>query len=77
MYAIVYSGLNSIRFQENGFGLIWLCWALLWALFFVVLGLKRDGLTRYTGAVRAIQGWVTGTIPAFLLLARADGHDQR
>jgi hypothetical protein len=66
--ALVYSGLNFIRFQDNGFGVIWLYWAFLWALFFVVLGLKRDGLTRYTGAVCAIQGWVTGTIPAFLLL---------
>jgi hypothetical protein len=35
---------------------------------FLVLGLKRDGLTRYSGAACAIQGWVTGTIPAFLVL---------
>jgi hypothetical protein len=69
--ALVYSGLNFIRFKDNGFGVIWLYWAFLWALFFLVLGLKRDGLTRYTGAVCAIQGWVTGTIPAFLLLT---GH---
>lgn len=69
--ALVYSGLNFIRFQDNGFGVIWLYWAFLWALFFLVLGLKRDGLTRYTGAVCAIQGWVTGTVPAFLLLT---GH---
>ena len=27
-----------------------------------------DGLGRYTGAVAAIEGWVTGAIPAFLLL---------
>lgn len=66
--ALVYSGINFFRFEDNGFGVIWLYWAFLWALFFLVLGLKRDGLTRYTGAVCAIQGWVTGTIPAFLLL---------
>jgi hypothetical protein len=40
----------------------------LWALFFVVLGLKRESLTRYTGWVTIIQGWVTAAIPAFLLL---------
>ena len=35
-----------------------------------------DGLGRYTGAVAAIQGWVTGTIPAFLLLTGNWGkHD--
>ena len=66
--ALVFAGLNFGRFGDNGFGVIWLYWAFLWALFFLVLGLKRERLTRYTGAVCAIQGWVTGTIPAFLLL---------
>lgn len=42
--------------------------AVLWALFFVVLGLKRQEYTRYTGAVCLTQGIVTGAIPAFLLL---------
>lgn len=66
--ALVFAGLNFGRFSDPGFGVIWLYWAFLWALFFIVLGLKRERLTRYTGAVCAIQGWVTGTIPAFLLL---------
>jgi hypothetical protein len=66
--ALVYSWLNFTRFNDNAFGVIWLYWAFLWALFFLVLGLKQDGLGRYTGAVCAIQGWVTGTLPAFLLL---------
>lgn len=66
--ALVFSGLNFGRFDDNAFGVIWLYWAFLWTLFFLLLGLKMDGLTRYTGAVTAIQGWVTGAIPAFLLL---------
>jgi hypothetical protein len=66
--ALVYSGLNFVHFGDPGFGVIWLYWAFLWLLFFLVLGLKRDSLSRYTGAVCAIQGWVTGWIPAFLLL---------
>lgn len=66
--ALVYAGLNFVRFADPGFGVIWLYWAFLWLLFFLVLGLKRDGLSRYTGAVCAIQGWVTGWVPAFLLL---------
>ncbi len=66
--ALVFSALNFGRFQDNAFGVIWLYWAFLWALFFVLLGLKRESLTRYTGAVCAIQGAVTGLIPAFLLL---------
>jgi hypothetical protein len=47
---------------------IWLYWAYLWVLFFLLLARKLDGLGRYTGAVAAIQGWVTGAIPAFLIL---------
>jgi putative amide transporter protein len=66
--ALVYSGLNFTRFADAGFGVIWLNWAFLWLLFFLVLGLKREGLSRYTGAVCAIQGWLTAWVPAFLLL---------
>lgn len=68
--AIVFAGLNFWRdgFGDNGFGVIWLYWAFLWGLFFVLLGLGQEGIGRYTGAVAAIQGIVTGAIPAFLLL---------
>jgi hypothetical protein len=66
--ALVYSYLNFSHFHDPGFGVIWLYWAFLWLLFFLLLGLRKESLTRYTGAVCAIQGWVTGWIPAFLLL---------
>jgi hypothetical protein len=66
--ALVYSYLNFSHFHDPGFGVIWLYWAFLWLLFFLLLGLKKESLTKYTGAVCAIQGWVTGWIPAFLLL---------
>ena len=38
-----------------------------------MLGLKRDSLSRYTGAVCAIQGWVTAWVPALLLLTGSYG----
>lgn len=66
--AVVYSGLNFFRLGDPTFGVIWLYWAFLWTLFFLLLGRGQEQLTRYTGAVTAIQGWVTGAIPAFLLL---------
>jgi len=66
--ALVYSGLNFVHFGDVGFGVIWLNWAFLWLLFFLVLGLKRESLSRYTGAVCAIQGWLTAWVPALLLL---------
>ena len=71
--AVVFAGLNFWRdgFGDNAFGVIWLNWAFLWGLFFVLLGLGRDHLGRYTGAVAAVQGIVTGAIPAFLLLTGA------
>lgn len=66
--AVVFSALNFTRLNDPAFGVIWLYWAFLWSLFFVLLGRKRDGIGRYTGAVCAIEGWVTAWIPAFLLL---------
>ena len=66
--ALVFSGINFTRLADPGFGVIWLYWAFLWLLFFILLGLGREKIGRYTGAVCAIQGWVTAWIPAFLLL---------
>jgi hypothetical protein len=66
--ALVFSALNFTRLADPAFGVIWLYWAFLWLLFFLLLGLKWEGIGRYTGAVCAIQGWVTGWIPALLLL---------
>lgn len=68
--ALVFSGLNFWRdgFGDEAFGVIWLYWAFLWTLFFILLALKKNRIAKYTGAVAAIEGWVTGTVPAFLLL---------
>ena len=66
--ALVFSFLNFTRLADPAFGVIWLYWAFLWSLFFVLLGRKRAEIGRYTGAVCAIQGWVTAWIPALLLL---------
>ena len=73
--AVVFAGLNfwlkvpgGARWGDNAFGVIWLLWAFLWALFFILLGLKKGAIGRYTGSVAAIEGWITGAFPAFLLL---------
>ena len=65
--AVVYA-VFAYRDGAYAFAVIWLFWAFLWGLFFLLLGRKQDSLDRYTGAVAAVQGWVTGAIPAFLLL---------
>jgi len=67
--AVGYSFVNFRILRDRPFGVIWLYWAFLWFLFFLLLGLKLDGLTAYTGWVTAIEGFVTAAIPAFLILA--------
>jgi putative amide transporter protein len=66
--AVVYAGLNFGRFDDPAFGVIWLIWAVLWGLFWAVLGLGRDSLARFTGAVAIVAGVLTCAVPAFLLL---------
>jgi len=66
--ALGYSYANFRVLNDKPFGVIWLYWAFLWFLFFLLLGLKLDGITTYTGWVTAIEGIVTAAIPAFLIL---------
>lgn len=68
--ALGFSWANFTVIGDAAFGVIWLYWAFLWSLFFVLLGLKRERFTRYTGLVTTIQAWVTAAIPAFLLLTQ-------
>ncbi|MDP9863692.1 MULTISPECIES: AmiS/UreI family transporter [Streptosporangium] len=68
--ALGYSFANFRILNDRPFGVIWLYWSFLWLLFFLLLGLKHDHLTTYTGWVTAIQGWVTAAIPSFLILTR-------
>jgi hypothetical protein len=49
-------------------GVLWATWAVLWLLFWLVLGLGKTGLTRFTGAWCAAQGIYTGLVPALVLL---------
>ena len=66
--AVGYSFANFRVLNDQAFGVIWLYWAFLWFLFFLLLGLKLDGLNAYTGWVTAIEGIVTAAVPAFLIL---------
>ncbi|GEL25425.1 transporter [Pseudonocardia sulfidoxydans NBRC 16205] len=66
--AVGYSLANFFTLRDPVFGVIWLYWAFLWLLFYLLLGRNEEGLGRYTGAVAAVQGWVTGAVPAALLL---------
>ncbi|XKH57408.1 AmiS/UreI family transporter [Citricoccus nitrophenolicus] len=67
--AIVMGYLNFTTVNDPVFGAIWLIWAVLWFMFFLLLGLRKDSLTRMTGWFTVIVAHLTGTIPALLLLA--------
>lgn len=70
--ALVFAAFNLRAADAAGFvfGVLWLNWAFLWFLFWLVLALGRTSLTRYTGAVCATQGIITGLIPALILLGQ-------
>ncbi|GAA4543641.1 AmiS/UreI family transporter [Amycolatopsis samaneae] len=64
--AVVYAGISFWHDHDPVFGVIWLCWALLWALFFLVLGLGVERLTRFTGWTVVLFSLPTCAVPAFL-----------
>lgn len=75
--AIVYSWWNFANYSAltsnanalgDLLGVLWASWAVLWFLFFLVLGLGRTALTPFTGAWCAAQGIYTGLVPALVLL---------
>ena len=69
--ALVSAGLaavNFVRFGDAKFGMLWVLWAILFALFFLVLALGMDSLTRATGWVAMIEALITATIPSALLM---------
>ncbi len=66
--AVAFSLVNFIRFDDVKFGTIWLNWAVLWGLFWLLLAMGRDELTRATGWTTLVMSFTTCTIPAFLIL---------
>jgi hypothetical protein len=59
---------NILRFHDTPTGLLWLQWAVLWGLFWVVLALGIERLTALAGWLTLILSVTTCSIPGFLLL---------
>ncbi|MHA7284179.1 AmiS/UreI family transporter [Arthrobacter sp. TMS2-4] len=66
--ALVIGALQFTLVGDPVFGVIWWTWAVLWLLFFLLLGLGRDSLAYTTGWFTIFVAHFTGTIPAFFLL---------
>ncbi|GAA4803206.1 AmiS/UreI family transporter [Tomitella cavernea] len=69
--AVVYALHSFITVDDYGTGVLWLGWAVLWFLFFLVLGLDMDFLTRGTGVFTSVVGLATGAGAAFAMLLGA------
>jgi putative amide transporter protein len=65
---------NIVKFHDPTIGLLWLQWSVLWALFWLVLGLGIARLTALTGWLTLILSFTTCTIPGYLLLLGEWGH---
>lgn len=66
--AVAYAMLAITVGNDPVFGVIWLSWAVLWLLFFLVLGLGRQELTGFTAWSVILLSQPTCTVPAFLLM---------
>lgn len=67
--ALGYSWHAFTAEADPAFGVIWLLWAVLWFLLFLLLGLKRDALGPAVGFVAVVEGVITAAVPAFLIVS--------
>ncbi|MCG2620912.1 AmiS/UreI family transporter [Arthrobacter sp. I2-34] len=69
--AVCATVIGVLQFSLVGdpvFGVIWLVWAVLWFMFYLLLAQHRESITRTTGWFTILISHLTGTIPAFFLL---------
>jgi putative amide transporter protein len=65
--ALAMSVHTALAASDGPFAVIWLYWAVLWFLFFCVLGIERTELARLTGWFAILTGVVTAAVPGALL----------
>lgn len=69
--SLVIALVTFFRDDDVKFGTLWLLWSLLFAMFFVVLGLGLTRFTVVTGWITVVEAIMTATIPGLLLLLGA------
>jgi hypothetical protein len=69
--AVGFALVNFLRFDQVREGVIWLNWALLWGLFWLLLAKGRAELAAFTGWAAVIMSVWTVTLQAFLLMIGA------
>jgi len=66
--AIGFGVANVVRFDDTATGLLWFQWSVLWAMFFVVIGLGQARWTTPTAWLTLVLSFTTCTIPGFVFL---------
>jgi hypothetical protein len=64
--AVVFAGVHVG--DDPVLAVLWLGWAVLWSLFFVLLALGRSSITAYTGWALVLASPLTALVPALLAL---------
>ena len=68
LMAVGFAVTNIVRFDDLASGLLWAQWAVLWGMFFVVIGLGRAQWTALAGWTTLVMAFTTCTVPAFVYL---------
>ena len=66
--SLVIAVVSFVRDDDVKLGVLWLLWSLLFAMFFVVLGLGLTRFTVVTGWITVVESVITATIPGLLLM---------
>ncbi|MGW0160231.1 AmiS/UreI family transporter [Mycobacterium sp. NPDC003323] len=67
--ALSYAVVSAYVVRDLFSAVLWLSWALLWGLFFVLFALERTAVTAFTGWSTILLSQATCTVPALSLLA--------
>ena len=61
--------LETFLADDPWFGSFWLMWAGLWLLFFLIMGLRVERVSRFTGAYAVVISFITCLGPGSLIAA--------
>ncbi|MGE0217041.1 AmiS/UreI family transporter [Mycolicibacterium sp.] len=67
--AVSYAGVSAYALGDLFSVVLWLSWALLWGLFFLLFALNRTAVQTFTGWSTVLLSQATCTVPAMALLA--------
>jgi len=65
--AVGFAAYDALVGDNLPSAVLWIMWGILWFMFFLLLALDKD-IGAMTGWVAAVEGIVTGLIPAMLML---------